>query len=48
MNINWHIVNEVFQWLVLIRIWFAICNNNTKIMNMFNRVDGTINTIKKY
>lgn len=48
MNINWHIVNEVAQWLVLARIWWAICNNNTKIMNAFSKVNRKIDPNRKW
>ena len=31
MNIDWHIANEIAQWIILVRIWVAICTNNAKI-----------------
>lgn len=47
MDINWHIINEVAQWLVLVRIWLAICDNNTKIQNAFSRIHRKIDSNRK-
>ena len=48
MNINWRIVNEVAQWLVIARIWWAICSNNTKIMSAFSKVHRKIDPNRKW
>lgn len=48
MNINWHIVNEVAQWLVLARIWVAICSNNTKITNTFSKINRNFDQFRKF
>lgn len=46
--INWHAVNEVAQWLVLARIWWAICSNNTKITKAFSKVNRKIDPSRKF
>jgi hypothetical protein len=39
MNISWlSWANEALQWVVIIRIWVAICGNNKKIAEAFAKL----------